>query len=160
MCAPREVLHDLRERAYSKNDRAPPARESTKPVPGFRSIAKAAVASQKLLRGRVRRQLSSGLSERGLPLPVEKTAELWTVLLDLHVQGSRPGRAVALLDARHMMSEQVFRVTECLSGAGSSADTPRALHDVELRAIGAWLEQQQSSTPMSAVELRATEELM
>jgi hypothetical protein len=50
-------------------------------------------------------------------------------------------------------------LSECVSGAGSSADAPRVLNDVELRAIGVWLEQQQASTPTSAVELRATEEL-
>jgi hypothetical protein len=116
----------------------------------------ASASDAKSLCTRLRRQFTSGVSDRKVPLSAAKMAEMWPGLLDLHVQGSRPGRAVALLDVRHMLSEHVFRVTECNR---SSADEPRALHDEELRAIGAWLEMQESSVPVGAAELRATEEL-
>ncbi len=97
--------------------------------------------NQKLIRGRLRRQLASGLTERGSPLSEEWMVEHWPNLLDIHVSAPRPGRAIAIQDVTFMLSEETFRITDCMSGAASSStDAPRRLLDAELRAIGAWLE--------------------
>jgi hypothetical protein len=49
-------------------------------------MSHSSTSQDQYLRARVRRQLVSGLSEKGLPLVDEKKCDLWKTLLDLHVK--------------------------------------------------------------------------
>jgi len=130
--------------------------------------------ASKQVRIRTRQQLLSGISRDRVPLTDAKLVELWGTFLPLHVESVRPGRAVALQDAKFMIDSGVVRITEGLhasraadtahdsaaaadDSADDSATEARSLSPAEVRAIGSWLEKHRAETPAAASELRATE---
>jgi hypothetical protein len=111
-------------------------------------------------RAHLRQQVSTGKSLKGFDLLPEKLSELWPTFLDLHLQSTRPGRAVALLDVAFMLEHGLFRVTDGSSGASASTDSlaSRALFPAELAAIGAWHEGYVASQPAASQPLQEVEQ--
>ena len=120
-------------------------------------------------RTKLMKYLTSGISANGFPITEDTLVKHWPVFLDLHFKLPFPGRAVASLDVEYMLEHKVVGITEGRKrrnfqdapGAASSTDgpvaTPRKLSDLELSAIGAWLEKHRAETPSGAAEIRATE---
>jgi hypothetical protein len=107
------------------------------------------------LRTRLRRQLLSGQTERGHTLGEDRKKEMWAQMLDLHVALPIPGRALALLDVRHMLDTFRVRLSDQYGGESSE---PRALSEDERRAISEWLRGYNSALPAEGEQLRGVEE--
>jgi hypothetical protein len=111
-------------------------------------------------RSHIRKWLLDGVSSKGYELTPAKLVDLWPEMLNLHVKSERPGRAIALLDARFMVDTGRVRITAGTERASASnPPESRKLDEVELGAIRAWLEQYQSSASSSDTAVRASEEL-